>query len=307
MAKVQIKRGLQENISRLVLDEGELAVALDTGNVYVGTTAGTTHVNPPTAAAESADKLKTERNFSISGDGTASPVGFDGTKDVTLVLDLKTMTGLTAGTYTKITIDTKGRVIAAENISAGDLPEIPAAKITGLGTAALLDGGESAGQVVVIGQDGKISDAVIPALAISETFEAGSQTEMLALNAQRGDVCIRTDEGKSYILSSSPASTLANWKWLKTPDCKVNSVNGKTGTVVITVTDIGAVPTSRTVNGKALSADITLSAGDVGSAPSGHTSLAAGADTLGHVKPGDGLTVAADGTLSVGDIDGGTF
>jgi hypothetical protein len=33
----------------------------------------------------------------------------------------------------------------------------------------------------------------------------------------------------------------------------------------------GYVPTSRTVNGKALSSNITLSASDVGAAPSNHT------------------------------------
>ena len=43
---IQIKRGLQANVENLTLQEGELAVALDTGNVYIGTTAGTKHLNP---------------------------------------------------------------------------------------------------------------------------------------------------------------------------------------------------------------------------------------------------------------------
>lgn len=47
----------------------------------------------------------------------------------------------------------------------------------------------------------------------------------------------------------------------------VDSVNGKTGTVVLTASDVGAVPTSRTVNNKALSTDITLSASDVSAIP----------------------------------------
>lgn len=56
-------------------------------------------------------------------------------------------------------------------------------------------------------------------------------------------------EGKGY-LTSAP----------------VTKVNGKTGAVTLTYSDVGAVPTSRTVNGKALSANITLSASDVGAA-----------------------------------------
>lgn len=47
----------------------------------------------------------------------------------------------------------------------------------------------------------------------------------------------------------------------------VTSVNGKTGAVELGASDVGAVPTDRTVNGKALSSNITLSANDVGALP----------------------------------------
>lgn len=47
----------------------------------------------------------------------------------------------------------------------------------------------------------------------------------------------------------------------------VTSVNGKTGAVELGASDVGAVPTTRTVNGKALSSNITLSANDVGALP----------------------------------------
>ena len=44
----------------------------------------------------------------------------------------------------------------------------------------------------------------------------------------------------------------------------VTSVNGKTGAVSLSASDVSAVPITRKVNGKALSADITLAKGDVG-------------------------------------------
>lgn len=45
--------------------------------------------------------------------------------------------------------------------------------------------------------------------------------------------------------------------------------------------EVGAVPTSRTVNGKALSSNITLSAGDVGAAASSHSHNYAGSTSAG--------------------------
>ena len=184
MAKIQIKRGLQSNVEKLLLSQGELAVALDTGNLYVGTESGKVHLNPDGGTADEASKLKNAREFSVSGDGTAQPVAFDGTGNVELILSLATMPGLTAGTYTKLTVDGKGRVTGASNIEISDLPSIPASKITGLGTAASQNTGKASGNVVVVESNGKIADSLIPSLAISESFEADSEAAMLTLSCQ---------------------------------------------------------------------------------------------------------------------------
>ena len=75
----------------------------------------------------------------------------------------------------------------------------------------------------------------------------------------------------------------------------VCSVNGKTGAVSLSASDVGArpsswtptaanvgaVPTSRKVNGKALSADITLSAADVGAVPTSSKLTVTGVDADG--------------------------
>lgn len=110
--------------------------------------------------------------------------------------------------------------------------------VNSLGTAASKDVGTAAGNVPVLDSNGKLVETVIPAVAITETYVVGSQSAMLALNAQVGDVAIRTDVSKSFILQSLPATTTANWKELLTPDCKVISVNGKQGAVVLTGADI---------------------------------------------------------------------
>lgn len=111
--------------------------------------------------------------------------------------------------------------------------------VDSLGSVASKDVGTGAGNVPVLDADGKLLTSVIPATAITDTFVVDSQTAMLEIpNAHIGDVAIRTDVSKSFILQTLPASTLENWKELLTPDCNVISVNGKQGAVVLTGADI---------------------------------------------------------------------
>jgi len=87
----------------------------------------------------------------------------------------------------------------------------------------------------------KINPAQLPALAITETFVVASQAAMLALTAQTGDVAVRTDQNKSYILTAEPASTLGNWQELLTPTGAVTSVFGRSGVVTAQNGDYTAV------------------------------------------------------------------
>lgn len=88
-------------------------------------------------------------------------------------------------------------------------------------------------------KDGKIPTEQLPPIAITETYVVNTQAAMLALSAQVGDVAIRTDLSKSFILQNEPASTLANWQELLTPTDAVQSVAGKTGVVTLAKSDVG--------------------------------------------------------------------
>ncbi|HCN52180.1 MAG TPA: hypothetical protein DIT10_24395 [Chryseobacterium sp.] len=70
---------------------------------------GTASVNTTGSAA----KLTTPRTISATGDGTWS-VSFDGSTNTTAALTLAA-TGVTAGTYSQVTVDAKGRVTAGSN------------------------------------------------------------------------------------------------------------------------------------------------------------------------------------------------
>jgi hypothetical protein len=117
-------------------------------------------------------------------------------------------------------------------------------KITALnlGTASTKNTGTGSGNVPILDSSGKLADSVVPKIAMTNTYVVASQTAMLALsNAQEGDVAVRTDLNKSFILKASPYSTLANWQELLTPTDAVTSVNGSTGAVTISLAGLGGV------------------------------------------------------------------
>lgn len=128
----------------------------------------------------------------------------------------------------------------------------------------------AANGVATLGADTKIPSAQLPAIAITDTFVVASEAAMIALSsAEKGDVAVRTDLNKSFILTADPYSTLANWQELLTPTDAVLSVNGQTGAVSLSASDVSAVPTTRNVStgtglsgGGDLSTDRTLSLAD---------------------------------------------
>lgn len=189
-------------------------------------------------AADTATTLATGRTISVAGDATGTSPVFDGSANVTIPLVLAN-SGVVAGTFTKVTVDAKGRVTeGVANLTAADIPELTLAKISDAGTAAAKDFGTAEGNVPVLGAGGKLSEDVIPAIAITDTFVVDSQAAMLALKAQQGDVAVRTDVNKTFILKVAPATTLANWVELETPTDAVTSVNGLTGAVTLTTSEV---------------------------------------------------------------------
>lgn len=111
------------------------------------TSAGANVLRAATAAAQStadskldkldiavaARKLSSPRTLTANGDGSWS-VSFDGSADATGAFTLAA-TGVNAGTYPKVTVDSKGRVTAGAVLVAGDIPQIEIAKVNGLQAA----------------------------------------------------------------------------------------------------------------------------------------------------------------------------
>lgn len=90
-----------------------------------------------------------------------------------------------------------------------------------LGAAALL-GTSGAGSVLVRGPDGKLPPGDLPPQSVLDVLDAATEIEMLALDAQKGDICLRpaTDPAKAgfievYMLQGTGDPTvLGNWRFL---------------------------------------------------------------------------------------------
>lgn len=95
----------------------------------------------------------------------------------------------------------------------------------------------AANGVASLDANGLLPTAQLPPLAITDVFVVANQAARLALTAEKGDVAIQTDTGLTYILSTNSPSTNADWKIL-TAAGAVTSVNGQTGTVSLTTTNI---------------------------------------------------------------------
>ncbi len=94
---------------------GKIAVGIVTAHELYGALRGN---------ADTATKLLNARDFSISGDGTAPTISFDGTQNVPFVFTLNTVNsnvgtfGNSTGTaYAKVTVNAKGLVTAAEQVA----------------------------------------------------------------------------------------------------------------------------------------------------------------------------------------------
>lgn len=91
-----------------------------------------------TGNAATASKLAAAVLIGVKGDVNAASVAFDGSKDVEVNIVLSD-TGVAADTYTKVTVDAKGRVTAGASLEASDIPDLDWSKIT-TGKPTTVDG-----------------------------------------------------------------------------------------------------------------------------------------------------------------------
>lgn len=170
--------------------------------------------------------------------GTAGVTSVDGRTGVVTLTDLYA-SAAHSHSYPVTSVNGKTGVVT---LTPGDVGAVATSLLGANSGVATLDSG------------GKLLGAQVPALAITDVFDAASEVAMLALSsAQKGDLARRTDLNKTFVLTATDYTVLSNWKEILSPPDAVFSVNGATGTVTLTAAQVGAIASTArgAVNGVA--------------------------------------------------------
>ena len=152
-----------------------------------------------------------------------------------------------------------------------------------------LQGESNAGKVLEVGDDGYV--VLAERLKINDYHRANDENEMLSLTGlKKGDIAIRTDVGKLFVLASAPANVLTNWVELVTPQNTVFSVAGKTGYVTLNKDDVGLNNVDNTSdNNKPISSATQAALNSKAAATHNHSATEINSGTLGVPRGGTGL------------------
>jgi hypothetical protein len=224
-------------------DLDAIAALLKTdGNFIVGNGSAWVAESGATARASlGVDAAGTDNSTDVTLAGTYDYLTLSGQQITLGQIDLSTdVTGTlpsgNIGAHTHATSDITSGTFADARIAQSNVTQHQSALSI---TSSQISDKASANGVASLDGSGKVPSSQLSAIALSEVFVVSSQSAQLALTAQEGDVVVRTDESKSYIHNGGTAGTMADYTELQTPADAVTSVNGYTGTVSLTTSDVG--------------------------------------------------------------------
>ena len=279
----------------ITLSAGE---PIDAGNAVgpVGATGETGQTGPQGASVERIERTS----------GTGAP----GTTDTYTVYLTDGSTGGTFNVYNGSNGTGSGDFMADGSVPMTGALQMGGNKITNLGApGANTDAVRKQDLDAVAAEVDGILDGTTPAhLAPATTAKIGGVIigEGLSVEADgtvSADSQLPTGGTSGQILTQGANGP----EWADAPDTGVTTFNNRTGAVTPQAGDytadmVGAVPTSRTVNGQALSANITLDAEDVGARPASWTPTAADVGAVPTTTTVNGHALNANVTLDADDV-----
>ena len=171
-------------------------------------------------------------------------------------------------------------------------------ELDSLGTAAACDTGTAAGNIPILNNDGKLEVSTIPEKAfdaVQSNWSENDDTEISFIKNKptnvssfTNDACYLTTETDPTVPAWAKAATkpIYNYSEIENTPTIPEALTDLTGILPIAqggtgaktasaaISNLGAVPQTRTINSKALNSDIELTPEDVGAAAAEHTHAA---------------------------------
>lgn len=186
-------------------------------------------------SAVSAGKLTTARALALTGDATGS-LTFDGSADASMAVTLAD-SGVTAGTFTKVTVDAKGRVTAATTQTAADIPALDWSKITSGKPTNLTGYGVSSATLKAIEGLAMAADKAIYFTAAGTAAVMTMTGAARALLDDADSAAMRATLGAA---STSAATTTANGLMSAADKAKLDSVQASANAYVHPASGVAA-------------------------------------------------------------------
>lgn len=212
-------------------------------------------------------------------------------------LSLIDVDGNTIGTEIQLDLErfvTAGEYDAANNkiklyfdAAKTDFIEIPVPEIFKVSATA--------GNAIVVKDDG---------LYVATVDISGKQDKITGTKGQ----IVGFDDAGNPVAQTAPEGGVTSFNGRKGAilpaegDYTAAQVGARSNTWLPTAAEINAVPTTRKINGKALTADLTIEAVEIGAALSSHTHTAADVGAVPTTRKVNGKALSADITLSAADV-----
>lgn len=212
--------GLTEGTGGVVTLDKATTAAI--GGVIVGTNLsinnGTISVDSASTSGKGVIEIATDQECTT---GTATDLAVN-PKQLATKVDANA--AITAGTYTKVTVDTKGLVTAGTTLVAADIPDISATYIP------QTDKGIANG-VATLGNDGKIPSAQLPSFVddVVDSYIVSGATPLSAgwLSATSGGAALTPETDKIYVIVEAGEYLNKTYRWSGSTYVEISTAPGQ--------------------------------------------------------------------------------